>query len=44
MNETSLMHPAKRPRQRDRDAQEVRNVQWSAKQSIGRYPAGLLKH
>src|SRR6202040_2210774 len=44
MDETSLMHPAERPRERDRDAQEMRYVQWPAKQSIGRRTAGILKH
>ncbi len=44
MNETSLMHPAQRPRRRDRDAQEMRYLQWSAKQSIERRTAGILKH
>src|SRR3984893_5226134 len=38
------MHLAERPRERDRDAQEMRYVQWSAKQSIDRHAAGILKH
>ena len=38
------MHLAERPRERDRDAQEMRYVQWSAKQSIERRTAGILKH
>ncbi len=38
------MHMAERPRKRDRDAQEMRYVQWPAKQSIGRRTAGILKH
>jgi hypothetical protein len=38
------MHLAERPRQRDRDAQEMRYVQGSAKQSIDQRTAGILKH
>src|SRR5258708_30636558 len=38
------MHVAKRPRERDRDAQEMRYVQGSVKQSIERRTAGILKH
>ncbi len=38
------MHLAERPRERDRDAQEMRYVQWPAKQSIERRTAGILKH
>ena len=38
------MHLAERARERDRDAQEMRDVQWSAKQSIERRTAGILKH
>jgi hypothetical protein len=44
MDKASLMHPAERPRERDRDAQEMRYVQWPAKQSIERSAAGILKH
>src|ERR1700760_4869870 len=38
------MHMAERARERDRDAQEMRYVQWPAKQSIERRTAGILKH
>ena len=38
------MHSAERPRERDRDAQEMRYVQWLAKQSIKRRTAGIFKH
>ena len=38
------MHVAERARERDRDAQEMRYVQWPAKQSIERRTAGILKH
>ena len=38
------MDSAECPRERDRDAQEMRYVQWSAKQSIERRTAGILKH
>jgi len=38
------MHLPKRPHERDRDAQEMRYVQWSAKQPIDRRSAGILKH
>src|SRR4030081_2225230 len=44
MNKASLMHAAERSRERDRDAQETRYVQWPAKQSIERRAAGILKH
>src|SRR6267142_1642090 len=44
MNKAPLMHLAERTRERDRDAQETRYVQWPAKQSIGRFTAGILKH
>src|ERR1700722_4960827 len=44
MDQASLMHPAEHARERDRDAQEMRYIQWSAKQSIDRRPAGILKH
>src|ERR1700688_3768477 len=44
MDKASLMHLAERPRERDRDAQEIRYVQWSAKQSIEWRTAGILKH
>jgi hypothetical protein len=44
MDKASLMHMAERPRERDRDAQEMRYVQWSAKQSTQRRTAGILKH
>ena len=44
MDQASLMHLAERPRERDRDAQEMRHVQWSAEQSIERRTAGILKH
>src|SRR5258708_17441689 len=44
MDKASLMHLAERPRERDRDAQEIRYIQWSAKQSIDRRTAGILKH
>src|ERR1700694_3905757 len=42
MDKTSLMHLAERPRERDRDAQEMRYLQRSAK--IERRTAGILKH
>jgi hypothetical protein len=35
---------AERRRERDRDTQEMRYVQWLAKQPIGRRTAGILKH
>jgi hypothetical protein len=38
------MHSAERSRERDRDAQELRYVQCSAKKSIERRTAGILKH
>ena len=44
VDQASLMHSAERPRERDRDAQEMRYVQWSAKQPIERRTAGILKH
>src|ERR1700676_3093689 len=44
MDQASLMHLAENPRKRDRDAQEMRYLQWSAKQSIERRTAGILKH
>src|SRR6267154_2591055 len=44
MDKASLMHLAERARERDRDAQEMRYVQWSAKQSIDRRTARILKH
>src|SRR3984893_11913934 len=44
MDKATLMHMAERPRERDRDAQEMRGVQWSAKQSVDRHTAGILKH
>src|SRR6202043_3155538 len=44
MDKSSLMHVAERARERDRDAQEMRYVQWTAKQLIERRTAGILKH
>src|ERR1700692_3911692 len=44
MDKASLMHSAERSRERDRDAQEMRYVQWPAEQSINRRTAGILKH
>src|ERR1700682_5516998 len=44
MDQASLVHSAERPRERDRDAQEMRYVQWPAKQSIDRHTTGILKH
>jgi hypothetical protein len=44
MDKPSLMHLAELPRERDSDAQEMRYVQWPAKQSIHRRAAGILKH
>src|ERR1700687_4653870 len=44
MHQASLMHLAENPRERDRDAQEMRYLQWSAKQPIKRRTAGILKH
>src|ERR1700682_4812789 len=38
------MHLAERPRERDRDAQEIRHAQGPTRQSIDRRPAGILKH
>src|ERR1700761_5128262 len=42
MDETTLMHVAERARKRDRDAKEIRYVQWSAKKSIGRRTAVMV--
>src|SRR5258708_38869823 len=42
MDQASLVHSAERTRERDRDAQERRYVQWPA--SIERRTAGILKH
>jgi hypothetical protein len=44
MDKASLMHSAERPRERDRDAQEMRYIQWTAKQSIERLTARILKY
>ncbi len=44
MDQAAFMHAAERPPERDRDAQEMRDVQWSAKQSIDRHTAGILEH
>src|SRR6266404_7040763 len=44
MDQASLMHLAERPRERDRDAQEMQYLQWPAKQPIERRTAGILKH
>src|ERR1700733_5852764 len=44
MDKAALMHPAERPRERDRDAQELQELQRPAKQSIERHTAGILKH
>src|SRR5882672_10582032 len=44
MDEATLMHVAERARERDRDAQEMRYVQGTVKQSIERRTAGILKH
>src|SRR5258708_2591769 len=44
MDKASLVHSAERDRERDRDAQEMRYLQWSAKQSIDRRTARILKH
>ncbi len=44
MDKAALMHSAERSRERDRDAQELRYVQWPAKKSIERRTAGILKH
>jgi hypothetical protein len=44
MDEATLMHMAERARERDRNAQEMRYVQWPAKQSIERRTAGILEH
>jgi hypothetical protein len=44
MDKASLMHSAERPREWDRDAQEMRYLQWPAKQAIERHTAGILKH
>src|SRR5260370_24459278 len=44
MDQATLMQLAERLRERDRDAQEMRYLQGSAKQSIERRPAGILEH
>src|SRR5207237_8493038 len=44
MDKASLMHSAERARERNCDAQEMRYVQWPAKQSIERRTDGILKH
>src|ERR1700680_1251843 len=44
MDKTSLMHMAQRPRERDRDVQEMRYLQWPAEQSIERRTARILEH
>ena len=44
MDKTSLMHVAELPRERDRDTQEMRYVQWPAKQSFDRRTAGISQH
>src|SRR3984957_9323430 len=44
MDQAALMHSAERSRERDRDAQELQELQRSAKQSIERHTAGILKH
>ena len=44
MDQASLVHLADRAGQRDRDAQELRYFQWSAKQPIERRTAGILQH
>src|ERR1700688_4984077 len=44
MDKASLMHSAERRRERDRDAQEIRYVQRSPKQSVERRTAGILEH
>ncbi len=44
MDKASLMHLAKRPRERDCDSQEMGYLQWFAKQSIYRRAAGILEH
>ena len=44
MDQASRMHLAERARESDRDAQEMRYVQWSAKQPIERRSARILKH
>ena len=44
MDKAALMHMAERPRKRERDAQEMRRVQRSAKQCIQRRSAGILEH
>src|ERR1700675_1101270 len=44
MDQASLVHSAERTRERNRDAQEMRYVQRSAKQSIERRTAGILEH
>ncbi len=44
VDKASLVHLAERPHERDRDAQELQELQRSAKQSIERRTAGILKH
>ena len=44
MNKAARVHLAERPREGDRDAQEMRYVQRSAKQCINRRTARILKH
>src|SRR3984957_14473467 len=44
MDKASLVHLAERPREGDRDAQEIRYVHWPAKQPIHWCTAGILKH
>jgi hypothetical protein len=42
LDQASLMHLAECTRKWDRDAQEMRYLQWPAKQSIERHTAGVL--
>ncbi len=44
VDEATLMHMAERPRERDRDAQELLYLQWPAEKSIERRTAGIFKH
>ena len=44
MDQAPLVQMSERPRQRNRDAQEMRYVQRSAKQPIERCAAGIFKH
>jgi hypothetical protein len=44
VDEASRMHSAQRTREGYRDAQEMRHVQWLAKQSVERRTAGILEH